>query len=387
MTAKQLGDEYSLLLTNPIWLTYLADMISRKRYEKEMADLIDSLRANPDNTTKSEYELLIDWQTALRNSKVEKNGIISNKFKATSILGKLSVANAFHLYTGKGSLKTNCPILEKNIVKWMKGEKIKKARTLSKEEMKKYYTLPDNERSVLIKAFVPVALAVSARGCESVLMDFTQVRRVVLENEPGYKVLYVRSKCSDAVYDEEKYFYIRSKIEVAAIDKYIACFAPQDQHGRLWRKINISRGGWVGSNQVVGKNKLSEFGQLIALDLGYSREEAKKITGHWLRRTSVTWGAEAGLTAEQLMVMTGHKSPKVCMGYVADTQAMKLKFADAVAMESPSPDMKARVAEEPCDESPATKKMRSSGNVFHIHLTGNTISAPFHLFAQPNQTE
>ena len=398
LTAQQLSVEYTTLQEYPIWLAYLTDMTSRKKYEKEVADIILDLSSVPLAPAKTEYEHLIDLQQRRHQETVEKKGVLSAKYKATSLLGQLSVLNAFHLYTGKGSLKTHCPILEKNITKWMRGEVIKKAKTLSKDQMAEYYKTPDTDRSVLIKAFVPVALATAGRGGDTTFMEYQSVVRVILEGHPGYKFFYKRGKTSEAIDPEEQYLYITAKMEVDAIDKYLGTFRRDDRipSGRLWRKLIQSRDGMYASKQVIGKNTIGSFGKEIAIAIGMNEKDACKITGHWVRRTGLTWGAQSGLTAPQLMKLSGHKNIKVCMGYVADSDCSKLLIAQALSINkvetisSPLPPPPPPLPTPPPnqnihDDFIPLKKPRCENNVYHITLTGNTFNnAPLQLFGLPS---
>ena len=104
----------------------------------------------------------------------------------------------------------------------------------------------------------------------------------------------------------------------------------------MWRKL-ISRpknhpnaGQLYCSAQVIGKNPISQFGVKIALWLGYEPEHAALFTGHWARRTSITWMANDGLTTLQLKACTGHNSTSSLEGYVASSTHMKATHARAL---------------------------------------------------------
>jgi hypothetical protein len=66
----------------------------------------------------------------------------------------------------------------------------------------------------------------------------------------------------------------------------------------------------------------------VAFLLGF--ENWKEFTSHCLRRTAITFGADAGMTMPQLKAMSGHKSDTSCEGYIARSMPMKMHAANAL---------------------------------------------------------
>ena len=115
----------------------------------------------------------------------------------------------------------------------------------------------------------------------------------------------------------------------------------------LWRKCKTEKNGDItATRNVIGKNTIGGFGPSIAAALGFSQDEAKRFTGHWVRRTSLTWAANAGQTTQQMMALSGHVSATVVQRYVSDNDTMRLSNAAAVSIgggshsrpRSPSPE-------------------------------------------------
>ena len=81
----------------------------------------------------------------------------------------------------------------------------------------------------------------------------------------------------------------------------------------MFRKLMSKRDNtgnikFVASARVIGKHKASSFGVTIAEILGLS--DPPRYTGHCFKRTSITWMADSGMTAEQMMTITCKSSLK-----------------------------------------------------------------------------
>jgi hypothetical protein len=155
--------------------------------------------------------------------------------------------------------------------------------------------------------------------------------------------------------------------------------------------------------------------------LGYSQDEAKRFTGHWVRRTSLTWAANAGQTTLQMMELSGHVSATVVQRYVNDNDTMRLSNAAAVSIgggshsrpRSPSPEddstssvrhSRPRSPSLEDDPTPSVRRrsevvvpavVAAGTNVYYtFNFTGATINAPFQVgntgpahYAAPTTTD
>lgn len=167
--------------------------------------------------------------------------------------------------------------------------------------------------------------------------------------------------------------------------------------GPLWRKCNWNNKTLkiVATACCIGKNTIAKFGSVIALALGMTAERAKTYTGHWLRRTSLTWAANAGQTSHQMMALSGHNSVTVVQRYLQDNDAMRLSNAAAIAIGGPAPGpppapatvlgRRPRAAAADDDDEPPrlvdeegdyVSYVRKPTVVYNFNFTGATISAP-----------
>ena len=154
----------------------------------------------------------------------------------------------------------------------------------------------------------------AGRQAESVYTDWKQVKKRMentVDGEVNYKVEYERVKNSSA--PETADSLIIGKLEVESLDAYAACFPEEQKKGRYFRYLKLGVDGQLrGSEKPVGKNTISKFGIQIATLLELPDPEL--YTGHFLRRTSATRCADAGMTLAQIKVVTGHKSDTVVQG-------------------------------------------------------------------------
>ena len=84
----------------------------------------------------------------------------------------------------------------------------------------------------------------------------------------------------------------------------------------------------VGSNVVIGKKLLSNYTKNIAKQLGLPN--AEQYTSHSLKRSGITFMANAGMNVSEIKKHTGHKSDKVVEGYVFNSMAQKRKASEAL---------------------------------------------------------
>lgn len=268
----------------------------------------------PGDAMKTEYEWLIDWQMIVRFKASKVSGAAPVvKYKASTLMGFVSVLNAFHKYTGKGILQTQCPVLQNNILKWAKLERTKKSATMPRIKLEQFLNLPDTADNLPKKAYICVGLVFAGRGKEAVNLNHDDLQRMQsADGSASYRIRFQRSKPTEASSSDEDYLFLHGSVRVAIIDRYLAAFTPPtDQKlpnaadGRLWRKLKDTRHGFTAGAQVLGKNTIAKFGYDAAKAVGYIEEEARKFTGHWIRRTAITHAAESGLSLAQIKTMTG----------------------------------------------------------------------------------
>lgn len=383
ISASELAKEYrELNVKGPMWKSFQKDFKSAKKYSEVIEDVAVVLDSMDKDLKKNEYEWLCDWLEVVR---FKQNPSASGKdvvrYKASTLFGFLSVLNAFHKYTGKGKLEEHCPILQKKVVNWGKDETIKKSATLSRQQICAYLKMPDDENSIVRKAYAVTSLAFAARGGEAVMAMHDDIERVTVTDKDGtitpeIKILYDRSKRSSAQSADRDYVYIRDPLQVQAVENYLALF-PEPRDGRLWRKVTIgSKGKFVVGSQVLGKNMLAKIGYHVGIAVGLSHEKAMKLTGHCWRRSAITLACESGLSVAAIKTMSDHKSDTVLQGYIAKSDNMKRKCADALRVDDVIPVASNFRLQ---DDAAFPNKKRSPPKTeihYHYHFENATINAP-----------
>ena len=81
-------------------------------------------------------------------------------------------------------------------------------------------------------------------------------------------------------------------------------------------------------NVAIGKNVLALVPQKVALFLNL--ENASSFTGHSIRRTSASVGAENGITALQLKELGGWKSDTVAASYIESSTRHRAEIASGL---------------------------------------------------------
>eukprot|EP01036_Dinobryon_divergens_P022284 gene22284-30527_t len=124
--------------------------------------------------------------------------------------------------------------------------------------------------------------------------------------------------------------YVIGDVEMQILRDYISCFPLSQRTGRFFRKLSNKNGKICSTNQVIGKNMVSNYGKEIAriLDL----PDPDRFTGHCWRRAAVTLLANKGLSLPQIKCMSGHKSDKVVQGYIDKSEVMKELGAVALSV-------------------------------------------------------
>lgn len=105
---------------------------------------------------------------------------------------------------------------------------------------------------------------------------------------------------------------------------------PSDSPDRFF--VNYAKGKCT--RQVIGKNKIGETPQAIALFLGLP--DPKTYTGHCFRRTSATLLCDSGASVQNLKQLGGWRSETVALGYVENSMHGKQKLFNGIIHASTS---------------------------------------------------
>ncbi len=210
-------------------------------------------------------------------------------------------------------------------------------------------------------------------------IEWSDIERLVSKNDQvRYSVSFERRKNRGT--KQKDYHLIIGEYEVAVMEEYFSCFAPEKRRGRFFRKLLSNDHTISGSEIKIGKNKASDIGKYVAEVLKLLVPE--KYTGHCWRRTATTILANKGLTLPQIKTMTGHLSDTVVQGYIDKSTVMKELGATALSVGDSSTKQRCsrpRADESEDEHSPPSKK-RASINI-NLNFSGAQISAPINLLA------
>lgn len=238
----------------------------------------------------------------------------------------------------------------------------------------------DTKETLVWKAYAVVALAFAGRGCEVFGLPFSAVRMVTSGQAHFYDITYARSKDSN-VTDTQP---VRGSVEVAVLDRFLQCYPTPPSDGRLFHKLKEDGGqpgGFLATHEKVGHNPAAQFGKRIAAFL--ELPDPQNYTGHCWRTTTLTWGADEGLSLAQLKSISDHKSDSVCQSYIQKSSCMKATTSAALAVGTVV-DADASLSVEP----PAKRARIRDGvpqTIIQVNLTSATINAPitFGTMVQP----
>jgi hypothetical protein len=185
-----------------------------------------------------------------------------NEIAPTTLQSWLAMFKKFWVHTGMGDLKVKIPIIQENIKKWKKTHTVTKAAVFTKKNLLDYHHLPDTEESLVRKAHSVAAIGLSGRKTELERLDFSDVKKVVpahgdeVSAEAYYLIRSDKLKSTDprvANFDASNTSVITEKMEVEALDRYIACFAESDRIGRFFKKLTTRGSRIVATKQAVGE--------------------------------------------------------------------------------------------------------------------------------------
>jgi hypothetical protein len=239
----------------------------------------------------------------------------------------------------------------------------------------RFLDMPNDERTILLKAFGVISLSFAARGVEVFDLTFNALERGELDGgDSVYFVHYRRAKATGPATSAGEFAIIRGEHELRDVEQYLSCFkTTQDRlpESRLFRKLTTKGGVITATQCVIGHNTAAKFSKDIANMLGYS--DFDRYTGHCWRGTAITWAAEAGLSLPQIKSLSNHKSDTVVQGYIANTVHMKSITSAALAM--PTRDPVEFDHHAPDGQSPSKKRQPQSYNYVSITVNGTVHGA------------
>jgi Phage integrase family len=186
--------------------------------------------------------------------------------------------------------------------------------------------------------FCIIGLAFAARGGESNALLHSSVKKVsLILTLIRYRRLKQRGQLAGPAIA-----HITGVTENRIVAEYMALFNDEQKVGKFFKKLKWSTDAVQviqATKIVVGKNKMADYCKDIARYLGLPNPNS--YTGHTLRRTAITWAANAGLPLSQIKCLSGHRSDTVVQGYIDTSDHMRNITAGAVtvnasANESPS---------------------------------------------------
>lgn len=335
---SELSREYGL--ADKDWIEFLETCASGQKY---LVRILDFLRFQEDNDQCGD-DLNENLKIYFKHQHSLKNDDGSLKNAPTSMMSWFSMFKKFWRYTKRGRLDDVCPIIVDELKLWVKKHSITKASTFSKEEIFDYHELPDTPDKVLIAAYADVAIATAGRGEETHQKLQNQIKRTQMDGKPCYMVQLNKVKRTGPKvtgWERENVALVTGDVEIAGLDKYLACFTHEERAGstRLFYKLKReSNGALRATKQVIGKNTAAGFGKVMARAL--ELDDPETYTGHCFKRTGITLCADAGMTVPQLKAYSGHKSDTVVQGYIATSKPQKLLAANALSSGSSQPGFK-----------------------------------------------
>lgn len=225
---------------------------------------------------------------------VDENGL--RIYSPTTLRSWLSVLVKFWEHTGRGNLKAQYPIIETKLAQWDKAYKQTQAKVFTLHDLERLYNMPNSAELLVLKAFAVIAVSCAGRNCELCHATMNQLERIISQrsNEINYKFSFQRTKQQGVI--SESHSLIVGAIEVGILDQYVGCFPIGERSSsekRLFRKLTDGDGLIYGTNVVIGKNTLSNYGKKVAglLEL----PDPHRYTGHSWRRSAATIGVNAGM--------------------------------------------------------------------------------------------
>lgn len=277
----------------------------------------ESIAANTKKAYQSDYHQFENWcKVAGVKALPATPAVVAEYFshmatsgsKASTIDRRKAAIRLAHVSAGLNDV-TNHSLVQatlKGIKRSLGTAPAKKSPVLTNDVKAMIDTLDDSLKGLRDKALLLVGFTAGMRRSEIVAIDTDHVEECV----EGIRLLIPRSKT-----DQEgagRVIGIRrgsnpATCPVRALNAYMT--AAGIESGSVFRSIN--RHGQVGGRLTA---------QSVALVVKASAKAAglnpETYSGHSLRAGLVTQAAIAGVTAENIMRQTGHKSHNTVMGYI-----------------------------------------------------------------------
>lgn len=288
-------------------------------------------------------------------------------FMTSTLWSLVSIIGTYmECYNGKKPA-AELPLIHQLLKNWQKTEDTKKAETFSKEEVFKFLNeAPDDDNYLVKKVVMIIAINCCQRKCEIAAMNFEDLKFnpdcILVEM---YRAKDRGKKClkSSAITDGRMR-------EIVSL--YISKFPESERKGRLFRKM---KNGKV-TKQVIGENKIAEYGKDIALYLGHPEEVAAKFTSHCFRRTAGTILAEENFSMDMIKIAGNWKSTTAAQGYIDNSIRMKRRIGDAFGTEESE---NLTVSKTPKNQEPSGTTSIATQNVYNYTIS-NVQNCQFHFF-------
>jgi hypothetical protein len=233
------------------------------------------------------------------------------RYSSSTLRTWLSVFKKWYEITGEypAEIKQICTRLENCHMKdWNKQEVVKKAFALEAEEITRYLELPDDEVTLVRKAWAVISKALAGRHCEThpLLEESVEAQKDPRSGEDTFLVHFDRKKRREAKqFTRYQGAFVTGAFEVGVLKRYFATRALEQPQKSMWRYLlmNKKTGKITMTNNNIGINATKQFGKDSATALKIPNPE--RYTGHWARTAAINVGIENGGTVEQMVAMTG----------------------------------------------------------------------------------
>jgi len=177
------------------WKQFITNTATSPKYVARVNDFLH-WQLDPDVTIGAstlEDKLVLYFQA--QHASLQDNGSSKSRYAPTTMRGWLSMFARFWQLTGKGNLKTICPIIELNLKSWESTYDSKSAKSLTKEDCLQLYSLPNTSRTLAYKFFCVVAMHIAGRSCETIYLTWKCLEALHNDdNEKFYRLTFDRKK-------------------------------------------------------------------------------------------------------------------------------------------------------------------------------------------------
>ena len=301
---------------SPSWQAVMSDFASAKEYKARVIDFLQWFQGCKFNVGNESFlNPANGLETGLiqyfYHSRSQRKPTGEPMFCAGTLRGWFSIFLKFWKFTGKGNLRKKCTLIEDEIGKWEKLEDVKQSLVFSKHHIDAMYQLPDNEKTIVLKAFGAIAICFAGRPSEVHQVLWSDVSECRDENNSiFYKVKHSRKKRKGTKLSLDH--IIIGNLEVLAVGNYVSLFPAPERKGKFFKYLCTKDGKIQPTKSNIGHNVTDAMGSQLACYLGL--EEPNRYTGQCWRRSAATIMADQGASLMQIKSVTGHRSDSVVQG-------------------------------------------------------------------------